>query len=193
MGRVSDTLVLLRISLRRLLCSSSMKSSGEQLDERIVEVHWDPQREHWRMMRFRDDKPNGNFKTVVENIIQSIADGVEKDAVCIYPTIDLLQIHLPILTVVVTFELYQKCLESQTGSESGYFAAWSPSFEPAAPSTVICAAAAAITCKTSAYTVSSLTGASRYAVWSPRAIPMEQSGRSTNDCWNVEMTDRLFF
>lgn len=32
-------------------------------------------------MRFRDDKPDGNFKTVVENIVQSIAEGVEKDVV----------------------------------------------------------------------------------------------------------------
>lgn len=58
-----------------------MKSSGEQYDDRIVEVHWDPSNNHWRMMRFRDDKPNGNHQTVVENIIQSIADGVEKDTV----------------------------------------------------------------------------------------------------------------
>jgi len=56
-----------------------MKRSGEQLDDRIVEVHWDLAKEHWRMMRFRDDKPAGNYKTVVENIIKSIADGVEKD------------------------------------------------------------------------------------------------------------------
>lgn len=60
----------------------SLKASGEQLDDRIVEVHWDPEHEHWRMMRFRDDKPAGNYKTVVENIIKSIADGVEKDTVC---------------------------------------------------------------------------------------------------------------
>ncbi|OBZ69095.1 mRNA-capping enzyme subunit alpha [Grifola frondosa] len=59
--------------------SHRMKSSGEQLDDRIVEVHWDPIEEHWRMMRFRDDKPNGNHRSVVENIIKSIADGVEKD------------------------------------------------------------------------------------------------------------------
>jgi len=59
-----------------------MKSSGEQIDDRIVEVYWDPVVSHWRKMRFRDDKPNGNYRTVVENIIQSIADGVEKDAVC---------------------------------------------------------------------------------------------------------------
>ncbi|RPD66409.1 mRNA capping enzyme, alpha subunit [Lentinus tigrinus ALCF2SS1-6] len=56
-----------------------MKASNEQLDDRIVEVHWDPAGEHWRMMRFRGDKPNGNHKSVVDNIIKSIADGVEKD------------------------------------------------------------------------------------------------------------------
>ncbi|THH13869.1 hypothetical protein EW146_g6409 [Bondarzewia mesenterica] len=57
-----------------------LKASHEQIDDRIVEVHWDPAVDSWRMMRFRDDKPNGNHRKVVENIIQSIADGVEKDA-----------------------------------------------------------------------------------------------------------------
>ncbi|KAF8912102.1 mRNA capping enzyme [Gymnopilus junonius] len=57
-----------------------LKKSGEQVDDRIVEVHWDPSLSRWRMMRFRDDKPNGNHRSVVENIIQSIADGVEKEA-----------------------------------------------------------------------------------------------------------------
>lgn len=60
-----------------------MKQTGEQLDDRVVEVHWDAEREGWRMMRFRDDKPAGNHKSIVEKIIQSIADGVEKDAVII--------------------------------------------------------------------------------------------------------------
>lgn len=60
---------------------SSLKASREQIDDRIVEVHWDPSVEGWRMMRFRDDKPHGNHRKVVENIIQSIADGVEKEAV----------------------------------------------------------------------------------------------------------------
>ncbi|KAI0934759.1 hypothetical protein AcV5_006499 [Taiwanofungus camphoratus] len=64
----------------------SLKASGEQLDDRIVEVHWDPEHEHWRMMRFRDDKPAGNYKTVVENIIKSIADGVEKDTLLAHST-----------------------------------------------------------------------------------------------------------
>lgn len=58
-----------------------MKSTGEQIDDRIVEVHWDTEKSCWRMMRFRDDKPHGNFKTVVDNILKSIAEGVEKDAV----------------------------------------------------------------------------------------------------------------
>lgn len=62
-----------------------MKQSGEQLDDRIVEVHWDTENECWRMMRFRDDKPNGNHKSVVDNIIKSIADGVEKEQVSIFP------------------------------------------------------------------------------------------------------------
>ena len=60
--------------------------SNEQLDERVVEVHWDSAAEHWRMMRFRDDKPHGNHKSVVENIIKSIADGVEKDTVRLVPS-----------------------------------------------------------------------------------------------------------
>lgn len=59
----------------------SLKRSGEQIDDRVVEVHWDPSIARWRMMRFRDDKPHGNHKSVVENILSSIADGVEKDAV----------------------------------------------------------------------------------------------------------------
>ncbi|KAI0005995.1 mRNA capping enzyme [Russula compacta] len=57
----------------------SLKASEEQVDDRIVEVCWDFVDEHWRMMRFRDDKPQGNHRSVVEHIVQSIADGVEKD------------------------------------------------------------------------------------------------------------------
>lgn len=62
-----------------------LKLSREQIDDRVVEVHWDSAVSHWRMMRFRDDKPNGNHRTVVENIIQSIVDGVEKEAVGLSP------------------------------------------------------------------------------------------------------------
>ena len=58
-----------------------LKRSAEQIDDRIVEVHWDSVLSRWRMMRFRSDKPNGNHITVVENIIQTIAEGVEKETV----------------------------------------------------------------------------------------------------------------
>ena len=58
-----------------------MKATGEQIDDRIVEVYWETSENRWRMMRFRDDKPNGNHVSVVENIIQSIIDGVEKEDV----------------------------------------------------------------------------------------------------------------
>lgn len=58
-----------------------IKVSGEQFEDRIVEVHWDPAVEGWRMMRFRDDKPAGNHISTVEKVIKSIRDGVEKEAV----------------------------------------------------------------------------------------------------------------
>lgn len=58
-----------------------MKVSGEQFEDRIVEVHWDPTVEGWRMMRFRDDKPAGNHIKTVESVILSIRDGVDKDVV----------------------------------------------------------------------------------------------------------------
>ncbi|KAJ7284066.1 mRNA capping enzyme [Mycena rebaudengoi] len=56
-----------------------MKLSGEQYDDRIIEVHWDSDFNHWRMMRFRDDKPHGNHRDAVERIISSIVDSVGKD------------------------------------------------------------------------------------------------------------------
>jgi hypothetical protein len=70
-----------------------LKKSGEQIDDRIVEVHWDAKLSRWRMMRFRDDKPHGNHKSVVENIIKSIADGVEKETVS--PSLSLQFLFFP--------------------------------------------------------------------------------------------------
>ncbi len=70
--------------LYRLICIRAfirLKDSGEQVDDRIVEVYWETGEERWRMMRFRDDKPNGNHSSVVDNIIDSILDGVEKEDV----------------------------------------------------------------------------------------------------------------
>lgn len=51
------------------------------MDDRIVEVFWETKEKRWRMMRFRNDKPNGNHRSVVDNIIQSIIEGVEKEDV----------------------------------------------------------------------------------------------------------------
>ncbi|KAJ3527211.1 hypothetical protein NM688_g8157 [Phlebia brevispora] len=84
-----------------LLFGNSMKSSGEQFDDRIVEVHWDPQFEGWRMMRFRDDKPDGNHKNVVDNILVSIADGIEKEEVSPTPFS-----FLPLLSCLLIYILH---------------------------------------------------------------------------------------
>jgi len=78
MGRVCWHII---IFIGITLIVSRLKKSGEQVDDRIVEVHWEPSISRWRMMRFRNDKPHGNHRSVVENIIQSIVDGVEKEAV----------------------------------------------------------------------------------------------------------------
>ena len=58
-----------------------MKASGEQIDDRVVEVVWAPHLQTWRMLRFRDDKHEGNYRTVVSSILLSIRDGVEEDQV----------------------------------------------------------------------------------------------------------------
>lgn len=57
------------------------KHSGEQYDDRVVEVVWDRARDTWKFVRFRDDKFEGNFKTVVASIIRSIEHGVEAEQV----------------------------------------------------------------------------------------------------------------
>ena len=63
------------------------KDTGEQLDNRIIEVVWDAQRQTWRKLRFRDDKLEGNYTTVVQKIIQSIQDGVEAEVVGRYTSL----------------------------------------------------------------------------------------------------------
>ena len=58
-----------------------MKASGEQYDERIVEVAWNIKDQNWTFLRFRDDKDSGNHISVIQNIIASIRDGVESPEV----------------------------------------------------------------------------------------------------------------
>ena len=73
--------------------------SGMQYDDRIVECHWDPhggpldpallaqegdraeelRPPAWRLHRIREDKTDGNHTSIVQKIIRSIEDGVEKD------------------------------------------------------------------------------------------------------------------
>lgn len=73
-------------------------------------------------MRFRDDKPQGNHRSVVENIIQSIADGVEKEAVSSLLTLS----YIFSLTVTLASRAFQR---NTIGVESPPWAA------PAAPGT----------------------------------------------------------
>lgn len=70
-----------------------LKDSGEQVDDRIVEVFWETGEERWRMMRFRDDKQHGNHSSVVDNIIDSILDGVEKEDVRTFLLISYALVH----------------------------------------------------------------------------------------------------
>ncbi|GAP90059.1 putative mRNA-capping enzyme subunit alpha [Rosellinia necatrix] len=55
-----------------------LKGLGDPLDERIVEAYMDSQK-RWRFHRFRDDKTDGNHISVVNNVIESIRDGVTKE------------------------------------------------------------------------------------------------------------------
>lgn len=58
-----------------------MKESKLQYDDAIVEVMWDLARQTFNILRIRSDKPHGNHKTVVADIVDYIRDGVEVNEV----------------------------------------------------------------------------------------------------------------
>ncbi|KAM3159609.1 mRNA-capping enzyme subunit alpha [Lachancea thermotolerans] len=56
---------------------TELKSLGEPLNGRIVECAKDQETGVWRMLRFRDDKLNGNYVSVVQKVLESISDSVK--------------------------------------------------------------------------------------------------------------------
>lgn len=56
----------------------NMKALQIPLDDKIVECSMDKE-QRWRFLRFRDDKRDGNHISVVNSVLQSIKDGVEKE------------------------------------------------------------------------------------------------------------------
>lgn len=62
------------------------KEAKVQLDDHIVECAWHPPSYHdtvptWHIKRIRDDKVRANHYTTVDNVVQSILDGVELEQV----------------------------------------------------------------------------------------------------------------
>lgn len=56
----------------------SLKQSGEKFNGRIAECRKDENGD-WKMLRFRDDKVNGNHATVVGKVLRSIKDAVTQE------------------------------------------------------------------------------------------------------------------
>jgi len=55
-----------------------LKNLEEPLEERIVECNKDTE-DNWKLLRFRDDKSNGNHISIVHKVLQSIKDAVTKE------------------------------------------------------------------------------------------------------------------
>ena len=56
-----------------------MKALETPLEDKIVECAMDEEK-RWRFLRFREDKKDGNYMSVVNSVLESIRDGVgEKD------------------------------------------------------------------------------------------------------------------
>lgn len=64
------------------------KQKPKFMDGKIIECNYDPQLQQelnlkspWRFMRFRDDKPDGNHQSTVNNVMRSIEDAVSQEQV----------------------------------------------------------------------------------------------------------------
>lgn len=68
-------------------------------------------------MRMRDDKPDGNHKSIVTKILQSIKDGVELEAVS--QPLNLISIRTGLMIAINQGGLDQRGLESQRSAEAG--------------------------------------------------------------------------
>ncbi|KAF9390638.1 Dcp1p-Dcp2p decapping enzyme complex alpha subunit [Podila verticillata] len=55
------------------------QSTSTELQNRVVEVNYSPSDNTWRFFRFRDDKEHGNHSSVIQKVVQSIQDGVERE------------------------------------------------------------------------------------------------------------------
>jgi mRNA guanylyltransferase len=65
-----------------------LKNLNEPLDERIVECNQTKDKQ-WNLLRFRDDKSDSNFITVLHKVLKSIEDSVSKeDLIKISPEIE---------------------------------------------------------------------------------------------------------
>lgn len=54
-----------------------LKNLGEPLNGRIVECSKDQDTGTWKLLRFRDDKLNGNHISVIQKVLESISDSVK--------------------------------------------------------------------------------------------------------------------
>jgi mRNA guanylyltransferase len=69
--------------------NDQFKERPKELDGKIIECNYDPDlmeqyhlKSPWRFMRYRDDKPDGNHQSTVNNVLQSINDAVSQEEVC---------------------------------------------------------------------------------------------------------------
>lgn len=62
------------------------RDNPRYMDGKIIECNYDPELQQqlrlnspWRFMRYRDDKPDGNHQSTVDNVLRSIEDAVSKE------------------------------------------------------------------------------------------------------------------